>query len=219
MEFPTDVARDLLTKLIPLYLPGFAGYRNQFSADDLISECMTSALAAWPKYNPAYQPTTFIATVAKRRLMDLQKMAGRRVNYEQRSHEIRPQFTPPPESIENQLDETTPLNEWVRSIYLAAKKAYTSKRYRQGRRFFNIAQAVAIVMLQKRTGYSCREVAELLKQDKSLRNSLHLFRPPGFRWVWLSGQFVEQMGLLEVDTGNGDKKEISQTLRLNPAAA
>lgn len=204
MKFPDDTAVRVVTALVNDKLQLFRAYKSQYDRDELVSEGVTAALRAWPRFNPQYNPSTFIHKVARDRLRDLKKMADARKRRESRSHEIRPQFQPAPEiGVELEFDVSTPLDRWARSIYQNAKRAYTGRKYRQGRRFFNIAQVVAVAAVRRRLKRSCRETAELLRDDKPLRNALHLFMPPSKSWVAESCKFVEKMGLFgEVRTEN-----------------
>lgn len=81
-------------------------------------------------------------------------------------------------------DPTQTLAEWLRSVYLKAKRQCDAARFRQGRRFHNVAQVVACAVLMERRGLSSRGAVEMFKGSKDLSEAVRFRHVPNHMWFW-----------------------------------
>jgi hypothetical protein len=89
-----------------------------------------------------------------------------------------------PEEIHEEPDPNhqQPLDEWLREVYLFAKRTITEKRHRQGRRFHNVAQEVACSLLMDKLRLSERGAAHLFSDRKDLQAAVRFLHPPHHSW-------------------------------------
>jgi DNA-directed RNA polymerase specialized sigma24 family protein len=199
---------------------------KDLSKEDLINECLIAVHGAMPRFDVARASfSTFVGTVAGRRLIDIwrrrSRQAGREATYAEANwgcsvastycgRDSEKPFTP--------IDRTTPLDhatahepdpapdsplaDWLSTIYALAKRALASEsRYRQGRRFFKVHQVVAVGLLMERESLTPAQARELFERWPHLARAvrfIHLPSPSWFREAKaLSDQFLSKPGARE----------------------
>jgi hypothetical protein len=75
------------------------------------------------------------------------------------------------------------MDAWLGAVYGAARKKYGPKFRRRGRRFYNVAQLVAIAALRMRLKLSYRGTVEYLRARPDVCRALHLRKVPSFVWI------------------------------------
>jgi hypothetical protein len=63
-------------------------------------------------------------------------------------------------------------------VYQAARRTFTEKRLRQGRRFHNVAQEVACCLLMEKLGLSSRGAEALFKDRPDLKAAVRFLHVP-----------------------------------------
>ncbi len=180
-------ARRLVTSVATVDIRLFAGFAD-VDRDDLVQIGLTAAQSAILRtWNPAAGSSwaNFVAGVAHRRNLDELKRCVRRRAREHRFAQMRPEAVGPPELHFAEWDKDVPLHEWLQGVYTAAKRVYTSARWRRGRRYYNVAQLIAIATLKYRLGptVSFRSLHQMLVDDKRLRVACHLRTTPSYNSI------------------------------------
>lgn len=153
----------------------------EFDRDDLISEGLIAARAAWPAYDCwKSAASNFIFRVAHRHLISKYRSVNAERIRERKVSRLRPEAGKASfnDLMIAQYDPTRTLAEWLVIVYAGCRKAFPRKKFHQGRRYYNLAQLAAIAALMQRTKMSIRACEWTLSQREDLRMALNLKRPP-----------------------------------------
>jgi RNA polymerase sigma factor (sigma-70 family) len=121
---------------------GMFSHYADLSDEDLVQSVLIEVRKAFPTFNPDKATfSTWVGMVAGRRLIDAWRHRDRQANRDAIGA-VREKTVGPPE-IDDGPDPEPQLHEWLREVYQAARRTFTEKRLRQGRRFHNVAQEVA----------------------------------------------------------------------------
>ena len=74
------------------------------------------------------------------------------------------------------------LTDWLRTIYASLKQRLDEPRQRQGRRFFNVAQVVAVGLLMEREGFNVRECRAVFLTRPDLCRAARFLHVPSPSW-------------------------------------
>jgi DNA-directed RNA polymerase specialized sigma24 family protein len=158
------------------------GAAHDLDVEDVVQECIADCLRGWHRYDPARgRPTTFAARICWCTVVTLSRHAAARPAW--RAPE---EFDAPAPEIDELPEEFSdvPLRDWLAQIYAAAKLYRPPARYRRGRRFYNVAQVIALSYLQRRLKLSIRGMRQVLEQRPDLAAAVKLRRRiPGYHWL------------------------------------
>jgi hypothetical protein len=186
MEFPFSLAESKINDVIAANWKIFAPYR-EMDREDLGQICMMRVLKAWPSFDATKAAAgTFIYQVSLCALRD-----------EYRTRRRRPVL----ESCENlaqacgEAEEAAmpggnggnveTIEDWLSQVYEAAKLAFPRPpRFTQGRRGYGLAKAVAVYYLRRRRPGTSRKFEAMFQNNRDLRKSLRLRRPPSHMWFY-----------------------------------
>jgi hypothetical protein len=155
--------------------------------DDLIAVATHGVRRAHHRYDPsAGAYSTFIESVAQRRLIDLWRHLRRRAEREQQIRRDLPVATEGDvlDAILAELDEELSTGEWLaalcRSLRRNAAKLPPDPPTRPGtfRPRYTWPQKIAVVMLQRKIGVNTRKLAYLLSQHPSWMREIGLAGVP-----------------------------------------
>lgn len=150
--------------------------------DDLMQEGLIAVAKAISTFDESKgRITTFVTLVADRAVLMALRARARQAKRDALQGGLYVGIAPDtPDEID--AGEALPLDEWLASIYQHCKHALNAPRHRRGRRFFNVAQAVAVGMLMEREGLSLRKCRELLLKRRDLAEAVRLRHVPSHGW-------------------------------------
>lgn len=167
----------------------FAAYKD-LNNDDLVQDCITAIFEDWPSYNPQYAPSTYMTMIAERHLLDVSRRRSSERRRQRAAAVADVSFDDLVAGKADYADGT--IAEWVAHVYAAARKKYTAKRWRNGRKFYNVAQYVAIAALCHRLKLTIRACETYLTEKQDVRDALKLHRVPTYRSIARAIRFVRQ---------------------------
>ncbi len=151
---------------------------------DVVSEGVTRGVRDWPKFDAAKaKPQTYLYMAIRAGIFDYLRREGAEARKLQRFG-----------GVLHKTDARQELQGWLQDIYDTAKAIYTAKRYRQGRKFFNVAQCVALGALVRYKGMSLRSVRMMLVQRPDLCAVLHLRHVPSHGTLAAACRFTSKRG-------------------------
>jgi hypothetical protein len=173
-----DLARAVISQVVDRKAGMFSAF-PEHSLEDLRSEGLIAARAAWPKYNRLKaKPQTYIYRVAACRLIDMARKLSR-----ERNRVIScADAMQPIEPAESDAD-------WLEDTYLKIRRNFTNygvplviQSPEGGRRpICDRAQATALIALKRRLDISCRETSRMLRTREDFRAAVGLKQVPSYR--------------------------------------
>lgn len=190
--FPTDLAQRLAGDIIEKTDAHTVMLSLGLERMDLVSEGVTRGIRDWPKYDATKaKPQTFLYMAIRAGMFDYLRREGAEARKLQRLG-----------GVLHRPDARQELQEWLQEIYDTAKSIYTAKRYRQGRKFFDVAQCVALGALVRYKGLTCRGAQMLLSQRPDLCAVLHLRHVPSKNSLNRAVQFTSKRGRNVLESAN-----------------
>lgn len=175
----TDQTIGMVRAAVIRKLPLFAPWPD-IDRDDLMQDALASVHRASAAYDGSRGSwSTFVGMVAGRRLIDIWRSLARRTTRETAYAADRHgthHFDDDP------TDTDVPLDEWLSELYGLARRHITHARYRQGRRYFNIAQVFAVGMMMESRGLSLRACRMLFLDNAALCKAVRFRHVPSHGW-------------------------------------
>jgi hypothetical protein len=196
MEFPHELANRLVRAMVAN--PQIQTLISMLGEDedDVVSAGVMYALEQWPKFDPDLaQPQTFIQQRANSGVYNLLRKSGAQDRTEQRSM-----------GLLHKPDKNRDECDWLAETYEAAKRVYTARRFRQGRKFYNIAQLVSLAALMQRKNLTCRGCREYLSDREDLMTVVRLRRLPSKNFFNRAMHALADFGRNQVGTVNAENQ-------------
>jgi DNA-directed RNA polymerase specialized sigma24 family protein len=191
------LVRDIVKRKLHL----FDGYTD-VQRPDLVQEVSASVKRAWATYNPAKsKPSTFICTVAYRRLYTLSRDLSRRAKRDatandQAAERLRESLRP---EMHNEADTDNDVIDWLGSVYRTARhnlpRTGVPLYAVRGRHSYpNRAQRTALLLLKRRLKLTVRGMVLLLRAKPELLAAVQLDRAPSHMAVQRLEKSVTHIG-------------------------
>lgn len=185
---------------------GMFSHYADLSDEDLVQSVLIEVRKAFPTFNPAKATfSTWVGMVAGRRLIDAWRHRDRQANRDAIGA-VREKTVGPPE-IDDGPDPEPQLHEWLREVYQAARRTFTEKRLRQGRRFHNVAQEVACCLLMEKLGLSSRGAEALFKDRPDLKAAVRFLHVPTQSWFVRAGEVASLFMGKSAESSGANKSE------------
>lgn len=185
----------------------FSAFRD-LDADDLVQDLLIAIRAAYPAFDPQRASlSTFVGMIAGRRLIDIYRRRSRlasregfyaeaqygRPEYQGRGESCQPTIVveadevidPPeeePETVDGEVVHEGSLADWLCTVYTHCRRTFNKPRHRAGRRYHNVAQAIASVALMRKLKLSSRGVRWLFEDREDLRRAVRFKHVPHDSW-------------------------------------
>jgi DNA-directed RNA polymerase specialized sigma24 family protein len=182
------LARKIARRVAQRKLPMFFHFKD-LSLDDLTQEGVAGIVrkhADWDSTLSAL--TSWYYLLASRRLLDLHRARTRIADNEGKAATLAPtegwdDLDAIDQTLEGEADAPAlAVEDWLRSIYQHARRSLTAGRYRQGRRFYNVAQVVAVGLFHERMGSTLRGSRQAFLDNREFAAAVHFRHVPGVTW-------------------------------------
>lgn len=187
MEFNDNDVRGIVAEAVRRKMHLFCSFKD-IGREDLLQEGMIRARQVHEKFDPkkaAY--STWIYRAVSCRLIDLCRVRSRQASRD--ALVPRGEAVAAPPGADGPADPPE-LAEWLHGVYAAAMKVHGKVRVRTGRKWFNPAQAVALVMLMRRQKLSTRGAVVYLQTRPDLCTILRLRHVPSRMFFQRAEKFV-----------------------------
>ncbi len=187
--------------------------------DDLVQEGLAAVRAAWAGFDPARAAwSTFVYTVAARRMIDLwrhrarraereAKVAapgGERVVYDDRAGEAAAgdalaalsawadaaDAGDRADGLLGGLGDDRTMEDWAGVVYRHAVRTFPPHANRTGHKWYTVPQVVAAVLVMRKYGLTTRGAEALFAESAGLRAALQLGRVPDHSWFGRAGRLA-----------------------------
>ena len=164
--------------------------------DDLENECRAAVARSWHRYDGVHAQSTFVTTVAKRRLLSLARDLNRRRRRDQAAISMA-KAKPVCRGDED-------VAEWLEETYHAIRRRLTSYgiplRTRRARRDYpDNAQVAALLALQRKLGLTLRQMSDMLRSRPLLLEVVGMAHPPSKS---VFSRIYRRVSLLRFSFGN-----------------
>lgn len=193
VDFDEAFAAALVREVAARKLPLFTHFPDIGEAD-LVQEGLMYARRAWATYDASKgQPSTFICTVAGRRMIDVWRQRARRADREAVVAHVH-------DWVEAGDTAGLPggaggdaetLEEWLAGVYRCAQDVAQRILGKPGRKWFSQAQVIAAALFMRRRELSGAETAALFAAREDLRQAIGLTRIPSERWFRRARAYFE----------------------------
>lgn len=191
MEFDWMLCKAISGTVAKRMEKGFAAHPS-LDADDLVQHAITACSDAWPKYDPKKAAaSTFFYTVAHLRLIDLLRHLDTNLKHESNVGVTEMDADDAPEDAlidvpanATPVEYAAEVHRTLASRLARAKAAMDPSKKRHPRRrpgrpaVHTPAQAMTVLLLQRRFAWSARTAARMMKDQPSIAEALGLIRPP-----------------------------------------
>jgi sigma-70-like protein len=171
------------TKGRPAQYKHLFGSFPEINRDDAKQEAMLAICRQWCSYDPSKsQPQTFMYQRAQSALIDLaRRCASGKGRVKRAAEQMREKdFW---HNDPDLADTDRPLDEMLAENLAIARKLFSKRRYRSGRRAFSMPQLVAIAMLMRQKKIRSIRCRQTLLARPELLLALKLKSVPSDRWL------------------------------------